>query len=365
MADKQPEQKDDFIELVKKLWSPIIGIIGAITSLINFYQLWLGNQATIIYIFAGGGFLLLLIALGWVGFSKKDIPKRGNRKATKSVPRYGLPYRRAAWSGLTILTLLAVVGVYFLIQHRTEQQNKLIVLITAFEGPEEVYGLRNEIIENLNADFSDDENVEIISIDEIISVSKGSEYARKLGENYLADIVIWGWYRPTENPNINIHIENLSPSQLLSLQESATFQPITTLSELESFSFQQQAGNETSVLVLFLAGLIEYDLGNYETAIQYFNTSLAALPESPSLFENRANLYFYRGTSILNLEEYERAIQDFDKVIQINPQYAAAYGNRGNAYYNLEEYERAIQDYDQVITINPQDTVAYNNRGVV
>jgi hypothetical protein len=94
-----------------------------------------------------------------------------------------------------------------------------VVLIAAFEGPEEVYGLRNEIIENLNADFSDDEKIEIVIIDNVITLTQGSDYARKLGERRLADVVIWGWYRPTENPNITIHIENLSPEQLLPISK--------------------------------------------------------------------------------------------------------------------------------------------------
>ncbi|MBL8098087.1 MAG: tetratricopeptide repeat protein [Anaerolineales bacterium] len=364
MADKQPEEKDGLIELIKKIGSPILGIIGAVTSLFNFYQLWSGNQATIIYIFAGGGFLLLLIALGWIGFSKKDVPKRGNRKSLRSIPRYSLLFRRIAWSSLTILALLAVVAVYFLVQHRTEQENKLIVLITAFEGPEDVYGLKNEIIENLNADFSEDEKIEIISIDEIITVSKGSEYARKLGKNHLADIVIWGWYRPTENPNINIHIENLSPNQLLTLQESESFQPVTTKSELESFSFQQQAGSETSTLISFLAGLIEFQSGDFENAIKYFDYSLVNLPASVLLFENKLEIYLYRAFANIFLERYVDVIQDFDKVIQINPQDTTAYHNRGFAYFILGEYERAIQDYNQAIKINPQNANTFSSRGV-
>lgn len=369
MVDKQPEEKDGLFERIKKILEPILWIIGVVTTLIAFYELWKGNQALVIYVFAGIVFLSLLIALGWVGFIKKETPKRGKRKATK-IP-FHKDYPKIARIGFILLIVLAT---YSLFQNQrahekylAERENKLIVLIVGFDVPEKVdhYGLRNEIVKNLNANFSEDENIEIISIDEIITVSKGSEYARQLGEDYLADIVIWGSYLLTENPNIRINIENLSPAQLLPLKESETFQPVTTLSELETVSFQQQAGEETSALISFLAGFIEYQSENYESAIRYFDSSLETLPVLPSLFENRLEIYFCRGTSNSYLGQYERAIQDYNQAIQIRPQLAEAYYNRGLTYYYLGEYEDAIQDYGQAIQINPQFAEAYYKRGVV
>ena len=36
----------------------------------------------------------------------------------------------------------------------------------------------------------------------------------------------------------------------------------------------------------------------------------------------------------------------------------------GAAYNDLGEHQRAIQDFDQAISLNPQDALAYNNRGI-
>ena len=41
-----------------------------------------------------------------------------------------------------------------------------------------------------------------------------------------------------------------------------------------------------------------------------------------------------------------------------------AYMNRGNAYGKLGKRQRAIQDYDEAIRLNPQFASAYNNRSV-
>jgi tetratricopeptide (TPR) repeat protein len=43
---------------------------------------------------------------------------------------------------------------------------------------------------------------------------------------------------------------------------------------------------------------------------------------------------------------------------------AVAFNNRGNAYSDKGDLERAIQDYDQAIRLNPQYATAFNNRGM-
>jgi len=70
-----------------------------------------------------------------------------------------------------------------------------------------------------------------------------------------------------------------------------------------------------------------------------------------------------RGLSFDHLGQSERAIEDYDKAIELNPGLAMAYNNRGNAYYALGQSERAIADYDKAITLNPGDAAAYTNRG--
>ncbi len=58
----------------------------------------------------------------------------------------------------------------------------------------------------------------------------------------------------------------------------------------------------------------------------------------------------------------EEAIKDYDKAIELNPQYAKAYNNRGKAKAKLGRNEEAIKDYDKAIELNPQLAEAYNNR---
>ena len=56
---------------------------------------------------------------------------------------------------------------------------------------------------------------------------------------------------------------------------------------------------------------------------------------------------------------------NFNKVIEINPRYAAAYFHLGLAKGRLGDYEGAIADLTRAIEINPQDVVAYINLGII
>jgi len=54
--------------------------------------------------------------------------------------------------------------------------------------------------------------------------------------------------------------------------------------------------------------------------------------------------YYNRGTAYAELGEYDRAIEDYNKAIELNPDLAEAYNNRGIAYAKLGEHDRARED---------------------
>lgn len=80
-------------------------------------------------------------------------------------------------------------------------------------------------------------------------------------------------------------------------------------------------------------------------------------------FELLAHIYRKRGFAYRSISELKRAIADYNRAIELDPNYARAYASRGSAYRHLKEYERAVQDYDRALAINPNYAWAYFGRG--
>ena len=55
-----------------------------------------------------------------------------------------------------------------------------------------------------------------------------------------------------------------------------------------------------------------------------------------------ATQYFKQGVEKYEAGNYQVAISNWSKAIEINPQYAAAYSNRGVAKDDLKDYQGAI-----------------------
>ena len=59
-----------------------------------------------------------------------------------------------------------------------------------------------------------------------------------------------------------------------------------------------------------------------------------------------------RGMAYRSKDDIDRAIQDYNRAIQINPKFASAFNNRGVAYDLKGDYDQAIQDYEQAIKLD-------------
>jgi len=80
--------------------------------------------------------------------------------------------------------------------------------------------------------------------------------------------------------------------------------------------------------------------------------------------QTSADLCNIKGNEYLMNEEFQKAIEEFDKAIKIDSNYAEPYNGKGVAYRNLSEYHKAIEDYTKAIELYPSFFEAYNNRGV-
>jgi tetratricopeptide (TPR) repeat protein len=73
--------------------------------------------------------------------------------------------------------------------------------------------------------------------------------------------------------------------------------------------------------------------------------------------------YQKRASAHLFNKEYDLAVNEYNKVIELDSKDATNYLNRGLAFFNLKNYDRAIVDYDKAIELNPKESIIYFNRG--
>jgi len=61
---------------------------------------------------------------------------------------------------------------------------------------------------------------------------------------------------------------------------------------------------------------------------------------------------------------YDRATENYNKAIELDPKFYEAYINRGNTYSQTHLFDKAIDDYTQAIEINTGFAPTYTNRGL-
>ena len=96
-----------------------------------------------------------------------------------------------------------------------------------------------------------------------------------------------------------------------------------------------------------LDGVSNLNLNKPEKALQDFNRAIEIDPTQAKGFVGRAN-------TLNTLGRYEEALKDYDIAIGIDPKIANAYVNRGSVYSQLEQYEEAIADYEKGLELDPK-----------
>jgi tetratricopeptide (TPR) repeat protein len=98
--------------------------------------------------------------------------------------------------------------------------------------------------------------------------------------------------------------------------------------------------------------------GNFEKALADFSKAIEIDP-------NYAEAFHERGIAYREMKDYNSAIADHTKAIELDPNKPDSYFNRGLAFYGSGNFDRAIADYTRAIEIDPKDAEVFINRGNV
>lgn len=104
------------------------------------------------------------------------------------------------------------------------------------------------------------------------------------------------------------------------------------------------------------ANALQYGLGDYEAALNGYDYVLGIKPQYASAWADRGNLLLY------GLKQPERAVESYDRSLQVNPREAATWRNRGNALSDLQQFGEAVASYERALLLNPTDQIALQGR---
>ena len=111
---------------------------------------------------------------------------------------------------------------------------------------------------------------------------------------------------------------------------------------------------------LFKEVISNYENKRLKEVIGQFTKIIEINPENAIAYNSRGSAYHKKG-------EYNNAVQDFTKAIEIaeknNTEVATVYYNRGLSHSKLNKNNKAVQDFTKVIEINPLYAMAYYQRG--
>ncbi|BAK78191.1 TPR repeat-containing protein [Pseudogulbenkiania sp. NH8B] len=106
----------------------------------------------------------------------------------------------------------------------------------------------------------------------------------------------------------------------------------------------------------FMLGIACAMLSDNKRALECFDRAV----EVDSSF---IDAYINKGVVLKKMAFYDAAVACYDRALVINPRSAESYNNRGSAYLGLGRLHEAVEDFNHAITLNPTYADAYCNMG--
>jgi len=102
--------------------------------------------------------------------------------------------------------------------------------------------------------------------------------------------------------------------------------------------------------------LFERD-GQFQEAMWNYKKAIELDPKNAGAHNGLGNLY-------LRIRELDKAKKEFQLVLMLDPTDAKARNNLGLVYLNMNEYIKAASEFIKAIDISPTNVAAYNNLGI-
>ena len=105
-------------------------------------------------------------------------------------------------------------------------------------------------------------------------------------------------------------------------------------------------------------GRLQTILGDYQAAVTDFTKAIELMPDL-------AEAYTGRGSVLIVIGKNQEALTDFNQAIRLAPNDSKAYKLRGILLNKIGRNQEALADFNQALLLNPKDVEAYSIRGPV
>jgi tetratricopeptide (TPR) repeat protein len=132
--------------------------------------------------------------------------------------------------------------------------------------------------------------------------------------------------------------------------------PLLAVLFLVAVSVFLRNGADNGADYYYNSGCDKVSKGDKDGALANFNKAIELKPDFALAYNNRGSIKLDKG-------DLDGALADFNKTIELKSDNAEAYANRGNVETRRGDWNAAQADFDKAIELKPDDAQTYFNRG--
>lgn len=97
--------------------------------------------------------------------------------------------------------------------------------------------------------------------------------------------------------------------------------------------------------------------GKFDESLEIYNNLIILHP-------NNADMLGEMGVIFIHLNNRERCFYYLNAALELEPERSYRYSCRAYAFGHFKDYDAAIRDYQRAIELDPEDSIAHNNLGL-
>jgi len=131
------------------------------------------------------------------------------------------------------------------------------------------------------------------------------------------------------------------------------------LMAFDQIALKTKAGSQPEALAesWYRGGIDSLWLGNYDSALNYFETAANRNPRRPETWIQIGYCKVKQGRN-------EEAIRAYKRALQLRPNSSEAFNKLGDAYFFARQFDEAITSYKDAARVQPNEPEAYYNLGL-